>query len=273
MALTDSGKLSMEHKPKGEFCSGNQHIIKSFDAASHSDANMSAAVSACDSYCVSDSACGACSVDEYDRGNLRWNAIPSCGEVRSWKGATDGDISIKTTTVPGNATLTLTGPADAWFAVGLDAKLMTDMPYTLVVNSSGVYERKIGTQGGEADHNAGHSLSPSISLVSSEVSQDGKVRTVVVTRPYKGATGDHYTFSPSTTATINYIAAVGAAGTQSFSYHRAHAQSVLTLTTPGSPTCVCDLGSEGQLCAFNGMWYVVCGMWYVVCGMWYVMAT
>ena len=49
-------------------------------------------------------------------------------------------------TSSGVATITLSGPASGWFAVGLDAKLMHDNPYTLVVNDKGVTERKLGTE-------------------------------------------------------------------------------------------------------------------------------
>jgi hypothetical protein len=77
----------------------------------------------------------------------------------------------------GTATITLTGPADRWFAVGLHAKIMADQPYTLVVNASGVTERKLATCGTEADHCAGTPLASSVKLVSNTVT-NGQ-RTVV----------------------------------------------------------------------------------------------
>ena len=51
-----------------------------------------------------------------------------------------------------NVTIVLTGPSASWFGVGLNAQKMADMPYTIIVNSTGVIEQKIGTCGSEADH-------------------------------------------------------------------------------------------------------------------------
>ena len=34
----------------------------------------------------------------------------------------------------GEAKISMSGPADAWFGVGLNAQVMSDSPYTLVVN-------------------------------------------------------------------------------------------------------------------------------------------
>ena len=47
----------------------------------------------------------------------------------------------------GTATITLVGPADRWFAVGVNAKIMFQQPWTIVVNSTSVTERKLGTCG------------------------------------------------------------------------------------------------------------------------------
>ena len=44
-------------------------------------------------------------------------------------------------------TITLSGPSDAWFGGGLDAQQMSDQPYTIIVNSTGVMEQKLGTCG------------------------------------------------------------------------------------------------------------------------------
>jgi hypothetical protein len=245
VALTNGGEPTMQHKPKGVFCS-NHVALQAFVAASLNTSDLQAALSACDSYCLSTSTCNACSVDVYGTKEVRWNALASCGTVKTWAGAAVGDISTKTSS--GNATITLTGPADVWFAVGLDAKLMTDKPYTLIVNASGVIEQQIGTCGSEADHCAGTRLKSSVTVTSNAV--EGGVRTVVMTRPYQGATAEHYTFDPTSVTTINFIAAVGSSPL--FAYHKAHALSVLTFTTPNRPLCVCDVGAVGQLCESNG---------------------
>ena len=77
------------------------------------------------------------------------------------------------------------------------------------------------------------------------------VRTVVVTRPLTGATKDHYTFQPSSVASLNFIAAVGSSET--FGYHAAHDGLSLSFSNPTGPTCVCDVGSSGELCEAGGV--------------------
>jgi len=148
----------------------------------------------------------------------------------------------------GSATITISGPAAGWFAVGLDAKLMHDNPYTVVVNDQGVTERKLGTCGTEADHCGGTLLNSSVTVISSEVVNG--VRTVVLTRPFVGATKDHYTFDPTKVATLNYISAAGSS--QAFAYHKVHDTLVMSFTAAAGPTCVCDLGETGSLCETNG---------------------
>merc|ERR1712194_705482 len=41
----------------------------------------------------------------------------------------------------GEAKITATGPAGAWFGIGFDASVMSDSPYTLIINASGVIEQ------------------------------------------------------------------------------------------------------------------------------------
>eukprot|EP01046_Picozoa_sp_COSAG06_P004689 COSAG06_NODE_200_length_20386_cov_35.829547_5_plen_749_part_00 len=142
------------------------------------------------------------------------------------------------------ATITLSGPSTGWFAAGLNAELMVDQPYTIVANSSGVHERKLGTCGTEADHCAGTPIASTLTLLSNTVS-DG-VRTVVMTRNFTGATKDHYTFDPTKVATMNYISASNSAS-QAFTFHTAKDQMKLTFAS-SNPTCVCDLGETGELC-------------------------
>jgi len=55
---------------------------------------------------------------------------------------------------------------------------MVDQPYTIVANSTGVHERKLGTCGTEADHCSGTPIATSVTVVSSTVTNG--VRTVVV---------------------------------------------------------------------------------------------
>ena len=146
------------------------------------------------------------------------------------------------------ATITLSGPANAWFGVGFNAHAMADSPYTIRANSSGVYEQKIGTCGSEGEHCPGTPLNTSVAIVSSKVVDN--VRTVVVTRPLKGLTKDHYTFNPSEQPQINMISAVGSS--QVFGYHKAHTTGVLPLLAIREPNCICDLGSTGTMCDDKG---------------------
>ena len=147
-----------------------------------------------------------------------------------------------------SAMITLSGPSDVWFGAGFNASQMSDSPYTIIVNSTGVYERQIGTCGSEAEHCPGDALDPSVKVVSSKVA-DG-IRTVVMTRPLKGKTSKYYTFDPSTQSQINMIAAIGS--TQLFAYHKNKTSGVLALMAKDAPNCICDMGSIGKLCETNG---------------------
>jgi hypothetical protein len=87
-----------------------------------------------------------------------------------------------------------------------------------------------------ADHAAGAVLTPSVTVVSSSVT-NGK-RTVVLTRPLKGATKDHYTFV-LTTLSVGFINAVGS--TPSFGYHKQSSAATLSMwPSAQSPACVCS---------------------------------
>ena len=143
----------------------------------------------------------------------QWNAISSCGTQLDWQGSIAGDISEKQLG-GGMATITASGPADAWFGIGLNASRMADKPYALIVSDKGVIEQKLGTCGSEADHCPGTLLSSSVKVVSNSVS--GGVRSVVMTRPLQGATPNHYSFGRGLDQ-IKLIMAVGR--TQIFAYH------------------------------------------------------
>eukprot|EP00051_Salpingoeca_urceolata_P006258 m.83056 g.83056 ORF g.83056 m.83056 type:complete len:545 (+) comp14750_c0_seq2:647-2281(+) len=137
----------------------------------------------------------------------------------------------------GLATLTLTGPADVWFGIGLGAKQMSDDPNAIIVLGNGtVFEQKLG------DQQAGTRLPMSLNVTSSVVS--GGNRTVVVTRPFKGSTPGHYTFT-TTQSQINFINALGS--TPTFAYHKHRAAAVLNLRVLDAPTCICDTGAKGYI--------------------------
>jgi len=173
-------------------------------------------------------------------------ALSDCGARTPWNGLIKGDISEKTH--PGLAIITLSGPSDVWFGVGFDAVQMADQPYTIIVNSSGVFERKIGTCGSEAEHCPGDQLATSVTIDSHKV--ENGIRTITVTRPFKGRTPKHYSFRISKDGTINFISAVGSS--QSFGYHKAHSVGVMSLTVKNQPTCICEGGAIGKLCNNGG---------------------
>lgn len=248
------------HLGKGKYCQNNHiGLIKAFAPKTSSVADETAAMKACEQYCSTDEKCWGCSVDcvparsanaatggcgTGKQGN--WNAITSCGQFMHWQGLLDGDVSEKR--MGGNATITLSGPSDVWFGIGINASNMADSPYTFVCNSSGVIEQKIGTCGSEAEHCAGDLLKSSVTVVSNTVKN--RVRTIVLTRPFQGITDKHYSFDLVTDSSINVITAVG--NSQVFAYHKAHAAGTVAVVALGDSTCVCDLGSTGKLCETNG---------------------
>ena len=70
------------------------------------------------------------------------------------------------------------------------------------------------------------------------------LRTVVLSRPLKGKTTDHYTFAPQA-AGVPFISAVGS--TPAFSIHKAKAGATLMLVEVGAPMCVCHEGKTGTI--------------------------
>ena len=87
-------------------------------------------------------------------------------------------LNVTLDTVKGSATIEVSGPAGGWFGVGLNATRMSDKPYTLVFNSSGVHERHLGTCGSEACHCAGNVLETTATVISNTVDQATQRRTV-----------------------------------------------------------------------------------------------
>jgi len=141
----------------------------------------------------------------------------------------------------GLATMTLTGPSQDWFAIALGSPhfTMADQPYTIVVDGKGnVEERKLG------NHSPGTLLASSVRVTSNSV-KDG-VRSIILTRPFRGATGDHYSFSVET-PNIPVLAASGSSPT--FSYHGPKTRTGGTLSLAGveAPSCLCNQGTKGSI--------------------------
>jgi hypothetical protein len=242
---------AMRRRGKGAYCSENGVGVLGF----YTMANVTAAAAVdaltqCEVSCVERRECRACSVvcPLGSAGKCSWVAIMRCGTIGTWDGIIAGDVSLKPA---GRATLTMTGPATKWFAVGINAtnSLMTDAPYTIIVNDTGVAEQKIGTCGEEAEHCAGRPLETTLVVLFHSVVNG--LRTVVMTRDMSGATSDHYTFLPAEQSTIRLLTAVG--NGFAFGYHAGHMPITLTLTSRnGNNTCVCDDGKITQMCDQNG---------------------
>uniref|UniRef100_A0A7S4V172 Uncharacterized protein n=1 Tax=Alexandrium monilatum TaxID=311494 RepID=A0A7S4V172_9DINO len=251
----DSSSLFRRSAP-GKYCGASrENVLREFPSASGSKSDAMKALRQCEDYCYGVEKCWGCSVDCKSAPlvygvlgmGCQWSAIPACGEELNWPGSVNGDISQKVA-AGGTVTMTVSGPSDAWFGVGLDAHMMCDKPYALIVNDQGVQEQKLGTCGDEGCHCGGTKLAASISLVSNVVA-DG-VRTVVVTRAFKGLTKDHYSFDPRKEPTMSLITAVG--HSQTFEHHKAHGPAEISLTTVGTATCVCDVKTSGSLCDTHG---------------------
>jgi hypothetical protein len=179
------GTATMSRSKKGLYCSSNHDgVLSTFVAKTVKAADDDVALEACEKYCIGDEKCTVCSVDHLPSNLSQWVALPACGERAKWAGSIAGDVSTKSSA--GQATITLAGPSSVWFGVGFDATVMSDQPYTLIVNASGVMEQHLGTCGSEADHCPGNTLVPTVTTVSNTVV--GGVRTVVVTRPFAGKT-------------------------------------------------------------------------------------
>lgn len=142
------------------------------------------------------------------------------------------DLQLSLSGEKASVTITMTGPSTAWFGVGFGATLMSELPYVVTVDGSGkVVERKL------ADHAAGTVLASSVTVVSNSVA--GGKRTVVVSRPLKGASKDHYTFS-AIALSIPIINAVGTGPV--YAYHKASKADSVNLwpsSSQGSSACVC----------------------------------
>jgi hypothetical protein len=85
--------------------------------------------------------------------------------------------------------ISITGPADVWFGVGLNAQSMADLPYSLIVSGDSVMEVSL------ANHAAGANLTQTVKIVSNTVDANNK-RTVVMTRSMEGASSQYYSFDP-----------------------------------------------------------------------------
>lgn len=144
------------------------------------------------------------------------------------------------------ATITLTGPIDAWFGTGfgttdmcrhMQADLCPDGgPYAIVVFGGEVQERQLNF------HGPGVALPPTVRVVSNEVV--GGNRTVTVTRPLNGPDERYYNFDIEETA-LPIITARGCGLT--FAQHCGHGSSELTFMAANAPLRICRAGIQGTV--------------------------
>jgi hypothetical protein len=95
------------------------------------------------------------------------------GSTNDLGGLVQIDLSVDT---KARTNITMIGPADVWFAVGFDAKAMSDLPYAIVVDGNGdVTERKL------ANHGPGSLLGSTIHIHENKV--ENGTRTITMSRP------------------------------------------------------------------------------------------
>jgi len=130
------------------------------------------------------------------------------------------------------ATFTLSCASNgSWFGIGLNATMMEDLPYALIVDGAGrVTERRMGM------HSAGTALppSPGLKLVSSTLAAG--VRVVVLARSIK-ADAQHFDMSAVAAGSLPFISAVGK--TAELSYHKQRTSGSIALAKVGSSACLC----------------------------------
>jgi hypothetical protein len=127
--------------------------------------------------------------------------------------------------------ITMAGPSAVWYGCGFNASEMSDEPWAIIVDGHGaVTERKL------VDQKAGSLLTTTVKVLSNTVT-DG-LRTVVMSRPMKGAGAEYYSFDYTGPSTVPFINAVGS--TPTFSYHKAKSPASITLLPVDASACVCS---------------------------------
>jgi len=151
--------------------------------------------------------------------------------VTSLTGTAQSLVDLTMTVRNHSLDVTLSGPDGVWFGVGFNAQSMADQPYAIIVDGEGnTTERRL------SNHAAGSTLAASVHVTSNAV-QKG-IRTVKLTRPTKGATSQHASFSMQQLE-IPFITAVGSSS--DFSYHKSKTAASLALfPTSSQPVCLCE---------------------------------
>ena len=175
----------------------------------------------------------------------KWtNSSTQCGSnTENFIGQTNVDnitgVGTKIT-VDKQVTIELVGPANVWFGVAFNAKQMSDLPYTIIVNGTGlVNELKM------ANHLPGTSLLRSINVTENRVINS--TRYIKIIRAIQGRTKDYYTFN-NKQSDIPLLTAVGS--TMSYSVHKAKSGYTIRMKSMGGSTCICNSGISGNI---NGL--------------------
>mmetsp|Transcript_93093 Transcript_93093/g.300923 ORF Transcript_93093/g.300923 Transcript_93093/m.300923 type:complete len:668 (+) Transcript_93093:475-2478(+) len=155
-------------------------------------------------------------------------------------------VTVEVSEATSEATITITGPAEVWFGVGLGASSMclhpqadecpSGGPYAIIVSGSSVTEHKLD------QHAPGVQLARSVHVKS--IAVQGGERTVVVTRPLKGLTQRHFTFNPKADK-LDFISAHGVSLV--FAKHNLHDSSTLNFVSVDQLTCICRAGIQGKI--------------------------
>ncbi|MDC9724023.1 MAG: T9SS type A sorting domain-containing protein [Urechidicola sp.] len=118
------------------------------------------------------------------------------------------NMTLNTTVNTGTdvVTITVTGPQTRWFGIGFDASFMNGA-YTLIFkeNSGTIEERQL------SGHTSGSALATQDISITSDTN-DGTIRTVILTRPRLGTDASSYDFPTTDGSTTNIIWGYGPSG-------------------------------------------------------------
>eukprot|EP00928_Gymnodinium_smaydae_P022060 TRINITY_DN18651_c0_g1_i1.p1 TRINITY_DN18651_c0_g1~~TRINITY_DN18651_c0_g1_i1.p1 ORF type:complete len:647 (-),score=33.36 TRINITY_DN18651_c0_g1_i1:127-1860(-) len=194
----------------------------------------------------------ACSIKRAADGStsIVWNTArgEECSESKgsSVVAFAESLVQLTVTLEDHGANISISGPADKWFGVGLGAQSMcikpegdtcpSGGPYAIIVSGEHVEERKLES------HGPGKVLQPSATVISNIVVN--QTRTVMMTRPLVGITAEHYSFDINS-QTLLFINAVGCG--LPFMQHCGHKAATLAFLPLDKPTCVCRQGIRGTI--------------------------
>ena len=169
-------------------------------------------------------------INKCSPGNSSQNVVGSAKVMFNEKSNISSSITVSIDISDSDVTLILTGPKHSWFGIALNATIMADTPYAIIVENEKVEERHLG------NHAQGTKLKQqSITLLENTVI--GNLRTVKMKVPLKGIDSNHFTFNKNM-KTLPILMAHGISST--FAYHgTTRASLMLTLSKANSFQCIC----------------------------------